>query len=93
MMFLLLIYGVHCRRHNGTEYSFDALTDMILVYAEAECNNAVTAHPYAKRYLQRQYPNYRTSTSLKRFLRETGYIWPSMILKTLVDHEVSGVLM
>jgi hypothetical protein len=73
MMFLLLFCGVHCSRHNGTEYSFNALTDMILVCAEAECNSAVAAHLYAKRYLQWQYPNYRTSASLKQFLRETSY--------------------
>jgi hypothetical protein len=62
----------------SSEYSFNELTDMILLYGEAERNSAAAAPLYAERYPQRRHPNRRTFTSHERRLRETGRIRPIM---------------
>jgi hypothetical protein len=54
------------------------LTDVILLFGEAEHNSAASAHLYTRRYSQWQHPNHRIFISLERHLQETGHMKPNM---------------
>jgi hypothetical protein len=61
----------------NAEYSFNRLTDMILLYGEAKRDNAAAVSLYAESYRQRCHPERRTFISLAHRLRETGRTWRS----------------
>jgi hypothetical protein len=69
---------VYWRMAQDVEYSFNRLTDMILLCSEAECNSASAAFLYAERYPQWWHQNDRTFISLPCSLQKIGLMWPNM---------------
>jgi hypothetical protein len=71
----------------SAEYSFDELTDMILLYGEAERNSTAAARLYAERYPQRRM--LIVGHSLLWNVVCEKYIVCGPLWQTLVDHEVA----
>jgi hypothetical protein len=57
-------------------FSFNELTDMLLMYGRANCNGRRAARLYQERFPDRRHPNHKTLAAVDRQLRETGTFKP-----------------
>nr|CAI5829179.1 unnamed protein product [Callosobruchus analis] len=53
-------------------YSFDEMTDMLLIYGEAKNNGRQAVRLYVQKFSNRRIPHHSTFASIEMRLRETG---------------------
>nr|CAI5824613.1 unnamed protein product [Callosobruchus analis]CAI5855565.1 unnamed protein product [Callosobruchus analis]CAI5861025.1 unnamed protein product [Callosobruchus analis] len=53
-------------------YSFDEMTDMLLIYGEAKNNGRQAVRLYVQKFPNRRIPHHSTFASIEMRLRETG---------------------
>jgi hypothetical protein len=66
--------------YNNLDYSFDKLTDVLLVYREAQHNISAAVHLYIEVYPQRRLPDPRKFIFLDHHLRETSCLCQNMAI-------------
>jgi hypothetical protein len=71
---VFIIADMYQRLAQNAKYSSDEMTDIILLYGEAECSSADNVCLYTERYLQQQHPNCRTQFSGTSSVRKKWYV-------------------